>query len=196
MKKIIFIPSITVLAMAFFVRCQNSEAANTSSSEIAYGKQFKDKVEWGQHLVTVSACHDCHSPKTADGLELDTTRLLAGHIPGSQEPEADLKQLQEKGTVVTVGSLTSWAGPWGVSYAANLTSDETGIGNWSEEHFMTALRHGKYKGMMNGRDLLPPMPWQMYRNFTDEEIKAIFAYLKSTKPVHNIVPVPKTAGAF
>ncbi len=87
--------------------------------------------------------------------------------------------------------LTNAVGPWGVSFAANISSDETGIGNWTEEQFLTALRKGKYKGMEGSRDLLPPMPWFVYKNFSDEDIRSIFAYLRSGKPVKNIVPAPK-----
>ncbi len=88
------------------------------------------------------------------------------------------------------GDLTSAVGPWGVSFAANLTSDPTGIGSWTEENFKRALKEGKYKGMPGGRTLLPPMPWQNFANISDEDVSAIFAYLKSTKPVKNVVPAP------
>lgn len=53
-----------------------------------------------------------------------------------------------------------------------------------------ALRKGKYKGLENARDLLPPMPWFNFSHLTDEDLKAMFAYLKSTKPVNNVVPPP------
>lgn len=87
--------------------------------------------------------------------------------------------------------LTSAVGPWGMSFAANITPDETGIGNWTEQNFLTALRHGKSKGLENNRDLLPPMPWFVYKNFTDDDLKSIFAYLKSLPAVHNVVPAPR-----
>ena len=86
--------------------------------------------------------------------------------------------------------LTSAAGPWGVSFAANITSDETGIGYWTEEQFFTAIRKGKYKGLEGSRNLLPPMPWQVYSGMTDTDLKAIYEYLQTTKPVSNIVPAP------
>ena len=76
------------------------------------------------------------------------------------------------------------------SFAVNLTSYATGIGKWKEENFLRAIRDGKFKGLENGRSLLPPMPWFVYKNMTDEDLKAIFAYLKSTKPVVNAVPAP------
>lgn len=75
--------------------------------------------------------------------------------------------------------MTAWTGPWGISYSANLTPDETGTGNWTEEQFIRAIREGKSKGLQNGRSLLPPMPWQTLRIMKDEELKAIFAYLKN-----------------
>lgn len=85
---------------------------------------------------------------------------------------------------------TAAAGPWGVSYAANLTSDETGIGNWTLDQFRKALKEGKYKGLDGARMLLPPMPWPNFIRMTDADVEAIFVYLKSTKPVKNVVPAP------
>lgn len=126
---------------------------------------------------------------TAQGPVEDMDRALAGHIAGSPTPDVNRKEMQDKGLVVT-GDLTSWVGPWGVSFTANLTSDSTGIGTWKEEQFMLAIREGKFKGLANGRTLLPPMPWVMYKNMTDDELKAVFAYLKSTKPIRNVVPAP------
>ena len=86
--------------------------------------------------------------------------------------------------------LTAATGPWGTSFAANLTPDDDGLGSWTEEQFFTAIRKGKYKGMEGSRDLLPPMPWFVFANWTDDDMKAVFAYLKSIKPVDNLVPAP------
>ena len=86
--------------------------------------------------------------------------------------------------------LTTAVGPWGVSFASNITSDDTGIGNWSLEQFKISLTKGRFKGLENGRDLLPPMPWQNFANLTNEDLKAIYTYLQSTKPVKNVVPAP------
>ena len=53
---------------------------------------------------------------------------------------------------------TAWAGPWGVSFTANLTPDkETGLGDWTEEQFIATMRTGKHQG--KGRPVLPPMPY-------------------------------------
>ena len=98
------------------------------------------------------------------------------------------------GWILMNEDITAAAGMWGISFAANLTSDQTGIGNWTEENFKRALKEGKYKGLEGGRMLLPPMPWQNFANIKDEDVKAIFAYLKSTKPVNNLVPQPVAFG--
>jgi len=87
--------------------------------------------------------------------------------------------------------LTSAVGAWGQSYAANISSDATGIGNWKEEQFIKAIREGKSKGLDGTRLLLPPMPWFVYKNMSDDDLKSIFAYLKTTNPVRNVVPQPK-----
>lgn len=84
---------------------------------------------------------------------------------------------------------TAFAGPWGVSFTANLTPDkETGLGSWTEEMFIATMRTGRHQG--KGRALLPPMPYPMVGALTDSDIKDLFAYLQSLKPVHNRVPAP------
>ena len=133
-------------------------------------------------------CGDCHSPKimTDRGPVPDTTRELSGHPADQPLPPVDKSHL--KTWVLFNPIFTASVGPWGVSYAANLTSDESGIGNWTEEQWLTAIRKGKYKGMESNRDLLPPMPWPNFAKMNDDDLKAIFVYLKSTKPVKNVVP--------
>lgn len=152
---------------------------------------FESELEWGQHLVTIADCNICHTPKkmTDHGPVLDTSLLLSGHPAEMPRIEIDREELESKGLTVA-GDFTEWVGPWGVSFAANITPDETGIGNWTEEQFFLALREGKYKGLQEGRTLLPPMPWESFSHMTDGEVKAIFAYLKSVKPVSNLVPPP------
>jgi hypothetical protein len=91
---------------------------------------------------------------------------------------------------VTVAStLTAWSGPWGTSFPANLTPDpETGLGKWTEQDFVDTIRSGRHMG--RGRQILPPMPWFNYAKATDEDLKAIYAYLRSIPPVRNRVPEP------
>ncbi|PKA82822.1 hypothetical protein ATE92_0961 [Ulvibacter sp. MAR_2010_11] len=149
-----------------------------------------DPVERGKLLVNSIGCHDCHTPKkmTDHGPTIDPDRLLSGH-PASEVLLPYDKETAKNYALFSMG-LTAAIGPWGTSFAANLTSDDTGIGTWTEEQFLVAIKEGKFKGQKDGRSLLPPMPWEFYKNFPDEDLKAIFAYLKTVKPVENVVPAP------
>jgi Cytochrome c len=191
MKKKLSIVVIICTMIVLLVRCNSPKPETVAQIPVKenYGG-FESRQKWGEHLVTVSACHDCHSPKdySKPGSGLDSNHLLSGYL-GSPVPGVNRRDAQTKGWAVT-SDLTSWVGPWGIAYAANLTSDSTGIGTWKEERFIYAIRNGKYNGMASDRNLIPVMPWVMYRNMTDEELKAIFAYLKSTKPIKNKVPPP------
>lgn len=191
--KSIYCSCLCIFTAFILSQCQNSDNVKVASAtdKPFYGG-YESAEQWGDHIVTVSGCHDCHSPKkmTAMGPVIDSTRLLSGHPSEMPDLSVDRKDLESKGAAATQ-DLTAWVGPWGISYTANLTSDSTGIGTWTEGQFIYAIRNGKYKGQENSRPLLPPMPWDMYRNFSDDELKAIFAYLKTTKPIHNIVPAPK-----
>ena len=157
------------------------------------GKQLaapgaEDLVERGHYLVTTMGCNDCHSPKvfTDHGPEPDSNLLLSGHP--SSIPVAAFDTATAKNWVLFHPMNTVAIGPWGTSFAANLTPDSTGLGGWTEAQFSLALRHGKSKGLASGRMLLPPMPWTNYARLSDEDLHAIFSYLKSLKPVHNVVP--------
>jgi hypothetical protein len=149
----------------------------------------QDLIQRGKYLTTIAGCNDCHSPKimTDHGPALDPSRLLSGH-PQYETTPPILKD--NRGWILFSPGLTAFVGPWGTSYAANLTPDDTGIGNWTFEQFERAIRKVKYKGLEAGRTLLPPMPWQMYKDMNDDDLQSIFAYLKSLKPVSNTVPSP------
>ena len=181
-----------LIAVGVVIACNDKPNEKpASNADNKYGGYASPEL-WGEHLVTVSACHDCHSPKkmTPLGPMIDSSLLLSGHPAQAPDPAVNRQEMESKGLAVT-GDLTSWIGPWGISYTANLTSDSTGIGTWDEGRFIYAIREGKLKGLPNSRTLLPPMPWDMYRHMSDDELKAIFAYLKSTKPIRNVVPEPK-----
>jgi hypothetical protein len=149
-------------------------------------------VERGKYLVMVGGCNDCHTPKimTPTGPTLDTTRLLSGHRAGSQLPEVPAGVLGPgKWLAMTNGDMTAWVGPWGISFAYNLTPDaKTGIGGLSEAAFIQTLRTGKFMGM--SRPILPPMPWESIGSMSDDDLKAIYAYLNSLPPVDNQIPQP------
>ena len=115
---------------------------------------------------------------------------MSGHRQDEPLPPME-KNAGRNGWVLFNMNTTAFVGPWGVTYAANLTPDDTGIGAWSFENFKTAIRKGKYKGQEGGRSLLPPMPWTMYRHMTDDDLKSIFTYLKSLPKINNLVPSPK-----
>jgi len=158
------------------------------------------RVERGRYLVTALACNDCHTPwvMTPMGPQPDMARMLSGHPADVEIPPAPAAV----GPWIWGGLATNtvfW-GPWGVSIAPNLTpDDETGLGNWTEEQFLNAFMHGKYFG--NGRPLLPPMPQPWYAKMTDDDAKAIFAYLQTIPAIKNkvppsiVAPPPGTPGA-
>lgn len=160
-------------------------AASTAAAAIDQAS-----VERGAYLVRIMGCNDCHTPfkMGARGPEPDMTRALTGHPADMVMPPPP--RLPE-GPWVWMGGATNttFAGPWGVSFAANLTPDpETGLGKWTRETFISALRTGRHEG--KGRPILPPMPWPMYGQATDEDLGAIFDYLRSLPAVKNRVPAP------
>lgn len=161
-----------------------------AAAQEARGLPSAAAVERGKYLVTLAGCHDCHTPKKMgpEGPEPDMSRALSGHPETTVMPPPLIKPGPPgPWMAVTSMDLTAWAGPWGTSYAFNLTPDEnTGIGSWSEETFMKTIRTGRHMGA--GRPILPPMPWQMYRHMTDDDLKAVYAYLRSIPPLKNRVP--------
>jgi cytochrome c553 len=201
MKKIsIIIGSIVLVVALGIIACNSSKSESKNNEGLAVVKGISEVesgealIKRGQYLVTIMGCNDCHSPKvmTPHGPEIDSAHMLSGHPAALAVPKVEGSVLQS--WFLFNHNLTAFAGPWGVSFAANLTSDETGIGNWTEAQFFKAIREGKLKGMDNTRPLLPPMPWNQYRNASDEDLRAIFAYLKSTPPVENRVPAPMAPG--
>jgi len=153
-----------------------------------------ERVKRGEYLVAVGGCNDCHTPwKLGErGPEPDRTRLLSGHPADVILPPAP--QAASEAWVMTMSATnTAFAGPWGVSFATNLTPDaETGLGAWTEEIFINALRTGKHWGQ--SRAILPPMPWPNYAQMTDEDLKSVFAYLRSIPARRNAVPEPIPPG--
>ena len=186
--------ALLAAAGLFFASCTEQAASQenvgtTANPELDEAKQ----VARGEYLVTVMGCDDCHSPKvmTEQGPAPDMSRRLSGHRSDEQLPEITDPGMVAPGQwALFNSSLTATVGPWGISFAANLTPDDTGIGNWTLEQFTKAIREGKSKGLDGARPLLPPMPWFNYRHLTDEDLAAVFAYLQSLPPVKNVVPNP------
>ena len=155
-------------------------AITTSRGAAAPASASARQVERGRYLVSIAACHDCHSPKIDAQATPDPKRLLSGRPIETMPPVQGVNEIRAS------LDLTAWAGPWGNSYAANLTPDrETGLGaRYTEASFIKTIRTGVKP---EGENLSPPMPWPVYRNMTDEDLKAIFAYLQTLPAVKNVV---------
>ena len=155
----------------------------------AQDKSTADKLARGKYIVSTSGCHDCHTPwkMGANGPEPDMTRALSGHPQDFKLPPAP--KLDGPWVMAAAATNTAWAGPWGVSFTANLTPDrETGLGKWTLRNFTETIRTGRHMG--RGREVLPPMPVMVYRNWTDADFEAVFAYLQSIPAISNRVPEP------
>ena len=179
---------ITLLGIMTFLLLSLSCTQREPVSEQVPAMSQDELIKRGKYLTTVAGCNDCHSPKvfTEQGPIPDTTRLLSGHPSDEPLPEVPANA---QWIMFSPGS-TAAAGPWGISFAANLTPDETGIGAWTYEQFEIAIRKGKFKGLEQSRPLLPPMPWPMVAQMTDEDLRAVYTYLKSIPKVKNAVPAP------
>ena len=149
-----------------------------------------DRVARGKYVVSTSGCHDCHTPWKVgpEGPAPDFSRALSGHPESLVMPPAPVLP-PGPWLVSTAATNTAFAGPWGVSFTANLTPDvETGLGGWTGQMFVDTIRNGRHMG--RGRGLLPPMPAKVYANMTDEDLHAVFAYLQTLPPISNRVPQP------
>ncbi len=189
------IPSRAVLALAILA-CATTVAIAATQSEpprpdgAATTQASADTIARGKYLVTIAGCNDCHTPLKMgeQGPEPDMDRMLSGH-PASLQMPPPVKLPDGPWLVQIATTSTAFAGPWGVSYTANLTPhEETGLGLWSLANFRDTLRNGKHLG--RGRDILPPMPWPMYRHLTDADIEAVYSYLRTIPAIDNRVPDP------
>jgi mono/diheme cytochrome c family protein len=186
---------VALVSCAFALASLGVKASDGPAPAQMGGAQMSkaDMVKRGQYLVNAMGCTDCHTPQKMgpNGPEPDNDLFLSGHpadmkLPPPPEPVGPwIASFSASGTAV--------AGPWGISYSQNLTPDpETGVaGSYTEEQFVMTIREGKKQG--RGRAILPPMPWPVFRNLTDEDLKSIFAYLQTIKPVKNRVPDPVIA---
>jgi hypothetical protein len=179
--------SLGALAFAFACKAAPQGKPDIVSGEAPRAAATTSAVERGQYLVAVVGCDHCHTPLKmgANGPEPDMAIQLSGHPAALKATTAPT--LPEPWVLAGTGTNTAFAGPWGISYAINLTPDEeTGIGLWSEQVFVNALKTGRHMGV--GRPILPPMPWQGYAKMTDEDLKAVYAYLRTLQPRKNQVP--------
>jgi hypothetical protein len=171
---------------------QAQQPAATAAAAKAAPAMSKDElVARGKYIVSTSGCHDCHTPWHVgpNGPEPDMRRALSGHPQALVMPPAP--KLPEGLWLVTIAATnTAYAGPWGVSYTANLTPDrESGLGKWTVKDFIETIRTGRRMG--RGREILPPMPYPVYSNLTDADLTAVFTYLQSIPAISNKVPEPQ-----
>ncbi len=178
------------LARAVSPAWSDSSSTSAAPSSTSTSADNAALVARGAYLVRTMGCNDCHTPLKMGpkGPEPDFSRALTGHPEDLVMPPVPALP---PGPWLTVSAATNtaFAGPWGVSFAANLTPDrETGLGTWTYDMFIATMKTGRHQG--KGRLVLPPMPTQMIAATEDSESRAIFAYLQSLKPVHNRVPAP------
>lgn len=190
MKNIVIAASAVLLvAAAGFVTLSTSQTQpkNLARTQLPSPDVQAAKVQRGEYLVEIMGCNDCHTPwkMGPQGPEPDMDRFLSGHPEqiGPLPTAKDARPFLWSGFATN----TAFSGPWGVSYAFNLTPEQnTGLGIWTEEMFMQTIRTGRHMGV--SRPINPPMPWPAYRNATDDDLKAIYAYLRTIKPIVNRVP--------
>lgn len=174
---------IAVLAAFFFVR-----PIRASRGTKARALTTEQLVKRGEYLVRAVACDDCHTPLVMgpNGPEPDMSRMLSGH-PQDFVDTYPTRLPEVPGFWMWAPTNTAFVGAFGRSYAANLTPDQnTGLGIWTEDLFIKALRTGRHFG--TSRPIMPPMPWQAIAGMTDEDLRGIYAYLRSIPPISNRVP--------
>jgi mono/diheme cytochrome c family protein len=175
------------LAAAALAYAGASQPVLSADSEVA---ATPDTIARGKYLVTIAGCNDCHTPLKMgeNGPEPDYSRMLSGH-PESVVVKSAARVPDEPWLVTTTATTTAWSGPWGVSFTANLTPDsETGLGRWTFRNFKDTIRTGRHMG--RGRAILPPMPIPMYKHMTDQDLEAVFSYLRTIPAIKNRVPEP------
>lgn len=186
-----YVYTLIIFSLILLTGCQDGKKEYTEKTESEeMGMTQEALVERGEYLVNIIGCDHCHTPKkfTDDGPVPDMDRRLMG-FPSTDSIAAINKDVLGPGKWMMMnGELTAFVGPWGVSFGGNITSDDTGIGTWSYEQFKKAMTEGKYKGMDESRPIMPPMPWESFRLLEENDLKSIYEFLKSTKPIENVVP--------
>jgi mono/diheme cytochrome c family protein len=128
-------------------------------------------VQYGKYLVTAASCSDCHT-QAVKGTPVEGMEFAGGR---------------------------EFVSPKGTLRSANIAPDkQTGIGTWNEEFFVEFFKAKLPNQSHDDTALLGKyntiMPWTMYAGMEDFDLKAIFAYLKTLKPVKNKVKLFDNAG--
>jgi hypothetical protein len=182
-------------------------SSDTSISGPDAGSTQAALVARGKYLVDITGCSDCHTPwmvtpggpAALGGRLPDETRAFAGHPADQAMGPLPTVSAPGKWTVnVRAPDYTAWAGSFGIAYTANLTPDPaTGwLEGWTDADFIKVIRTGKAHD--GTRDVVGTMMRVCLRmaKATDDDLKAVFAYLRSLAPVPNDVPAydPPDAG--
>jgi len=149
----------TVILAASSCTSKGTQSGSAPADSAAQAEASMTPVERGRYLTVVLGCNDCHTPGTFYGAP-DMNRQLAG-------------------------SELGWQGPWGVSYAPNLTPDSTGLASWTDEEILRAMQNGVKK---DGSPIAPPMPWPDFAHLTPRDAKAVVAYLRTLPAIHHVTP--------
>jgi len=184
-RKNLMVSAVVSIIVYCLHSCSPEETKHPATTDTLAVKD--SLIKRGGYLVSIVGCDECHSPKimTATGLEIDSARRFSGY-PSAEPVRRPHVTGAHLGQFVANSDLTMFQAPFGVSFAANITSDATGIGDWSEARFRNAFVNGQHLGLDKERHIVPPM--SQFTKMKDADVKAIFMYLKSTKPVKNIVP--------
>ena len=196
-RQVISIIASALCIIAVFYSCgdagtTDNDMDNRDTAAATTSRSSESPEKRGEYLTNLGGCNDCHSPKIINqqGLHVDTAKRFSGYQSSETLFTVHPDVLSGKFYQMSPG-INAFAGPWGVSFAANLTPDSaTGIGTWTADIFKRAIRSGKHMGVETGRPILPPMPWYEIAKATDEDLEAIYAYLRSIRPVNNRVPAP------
>jgi mono/diheme cytochrome c family protein len=122
-----------------------------------------DKAAYGEYLVNMAHCLECHTPNSADGEPDYANRSGAGGRPFFPIPDKPV-------------------------HSANISSDpETGIGRWTDEEVKRAITQGINR---DGKQLIPPMPYAYFKNMAAEDVDAMIAFIRTLPPQKNKVQNP------
>ena len=191
MSKFVLISSGTLAAMAgigylAFRSLTGSTPVPANMHQVSLEDRAISLQRRGAYLLAALDCNACHSAHDQNW-NLVPGSELAGHPATAPLPEWDPSLLKRNALMTMAPTGTAFAGPWGVSVAPNLTPDkETGIGSMTAEQLIASWRSNHHWNI--DRPILPPMPAPAYAALTDDDIRAIHAYLMSLPPVKNKVP--------
>jgi mono/diheme cytochrome c family protein len=122
-----------------------------------------DKVNYGRYMITAAACGECHTPRTPQGAPIFERAYSGGFV---------------------------FRTPFFNVAVANITPDSaTGIGTWTEDAFVQKFRTNASEEVVNrnpGR-MNTIMPWEQYGKMKDEDLRAIYAFLRTVPPINNKV---------